>query len=202
MKVVPVGADALLVEVGSVDEALAVYAAVRATDDLEVTDVVPAARTVLLDGVRDPQRLRSFLRGIELSGKAAVGHARVVEVPTVYDGADLDDVARLWGMTRDEAVATHTGAELVVAFCGFAPGFAYCSGLPAALSVRRLDTPRRRVPAGSVGVAGEFTGVYPTSSPGGWRLLGRTSLTLWDPGAEEPATLSPGTRVRFVAVDR
>ena len=85
-------------------------------------------------------------------------------------------------MTRDEVVATHTGTELVVAFCGFAPGFPYCTGLPERLAVPRLDSPRTRVPAGSVGLAGPFTGVYPTASPGGWRLIGRTDLVLWDAG--------------------
>ena len=119
-------------------------------------------------------------------------------MPTTYDGDDLDDVARLWEMTRDEVVATHTGTELVVAFCGFAPGFPYCTGLPEHLSVPRLDSPRAQVPAGSVGLAGPFTGVYPSASPGGWRLIGRTDLSLWEPDRDPPATLAPGTRVRFV----
>jgi KipI family sensor histidine kinase inhibitor len=101
-------------------------------------------------------------------------------------------------MTVAEAVATHTSTDFVVAFCGFAPGFAYCTGLPDELTVPRHADPRPRVPAGSVGLAGEFTGVYPTASPGGWRLLGRTDLTLWEPDREQPATLAPGTRVRFV----
>ncbi len=114
-----------------------------------------------------------------------------------YDGADLDEVARLWDMTRGEAVATHTGTDFVVAFCGFAPGFAYCTGLPEPLHVPRRDSPRTRVPAGSVGLAGEFTGVYPNASPGGWQLLGVTDLTLFDVTAEPPALLSPGTRIRF-----
>ena len=103
-----------------------------------------------------------------------------MEVPTTYDGPDLEDVARRWDMTLAEVVATHTSVDFVVAFCGFAPGFAYCTGLPAALAVPRHPDPRPRVPAGSVGLAGEFTGVYPTASPGGWRLLGRTDLLLWD----------------------
>jgi KipI family sensor histidine kinase inhibitor len=100
-------------------------------------------------------------------------------------------------MTRDEVVATHTSTEFVVAFCGFAPGFAYCSGLPENLSVPRLDSPRTKVPAGSVGLAGPYTGVYPTPSPGGWQLIGRTELVLWDVDRDPPATLAPGTGVRF-----
>ena len=217
MRLLPAGPRALLAEVGSVAEAAAVYAAAR-TADLGVTDVVPAARTVLFDGVPDRAVLESWLldldldldldrglsRGPDLDGAEGVPSASggVVELPTTYDGPDLDDVARLWGMTTAEVVALHTGTELVVAFCGFAPGFAYCTGLPEELAVPRLDSPRRRVPAGSVGLAGEFTGVYPRPSPGGWRLVGRTDTTLWDASADPPALLAPGTRVRFVEVGR
>lgn len=204
MRVVEVGACALLVEVSSAELALAVYAAARAADDLAVTDIVPAARTVLFDGVRDRPRLRAFLEEVEVTASSEERGrqtSRVVQVPTVYDGEDLDDVARLWGMTRHEVVGTHTGTGFVVAFSGFSPGFAYCTGLPPSLHVPRLETPRPRVPAGSVAVAGEFTGVYPTGSPGGWRLLGRTEVTLWDVAVGEPALLSPGTRVEFVAVE-
>lgn len=202
MRLLPVGRGALLAEVGSVDEALMVYAAARAAPGLAVTDIVPAARTVLFDGVRDRAALETFLGSLHGGAASRPGTDRRVEVPTVYDGIDLEDVARLWGMTREEAARTHAATEFVVAFCGFSPGFAYCTGLPTRFEVPRLDSPRPRVPAGSVAVAGEFTGVYPTASPGGWRLLGRTALTLWDPSAAEPATLSPGTRVRFLVVDR
>jgi KipI family sensor histidine kinase inhibitor len=202
LQVLEVGASALLVETGSAEEALGVYAAVRAAG-LAVIDVVPAATTVLLDGVADARAVRAFLDSLDPSALPRhAGEDRVVEVPTTYDGEDLDDVARLWGTTPDEVVAVHTSSVHLVAFCGFAPGFAYCTGLPRDLAVPRLERPRARVPAGSVAVAGGFTGVYPTASPGGWRLLGRTSLPLWDPDADQPATLAPGTRVRFVAVDR
>ena len=95
-------------------------------------------------------------------------------------------------------VARHGGIEFVSAFCGFAPGFAYLAGLPEEYAVPRLDSPRSRVPVGSVGLAGSWCGVYPSESPGGWRLLGHTDLTLWDPDRSEPALLAPGTRVRFV----
>ena len=193
------GEHALLVEVGSVAEAAALYAAARSAD-LGAVDVIPAARTVLFDGVPDVAALETWLRKVDVSPATDVPSGELVELPTSYDGEDLDDVARLWGMTTVEVVATHTGCELVVAFCGFSPGFAYCTGLPPELAVPRLDSPRSRVPAGSVGLAGEFTGVYPRSSPGGWRLLGRTDVTLWDADAPEPALLSPGTRVRFVEV--
>ncbi len=197
MRLLPAGRDALLVEVRSVAEARALYAAAQRAD-LGVTDIVPAARTVLFDGVGDVPGLERWLGSLAPVPADEILTGRVVELPTTYDGADLDDVARRWGMTRREAVATHTGTDFVVAFCGFVPGFAYCTGLPPGLEVPRLDSPRPRVPAGAVAVAGELTGVYPRASPGGWRLLGRTSASLWDPAAAEPALLAPGRRVRFV----
>lgn len=192
-----VGHAALLVTVADAAAALALYReAVRR--EVDALDVVPAACTVLFDGVRDVERLAAAVVTWEV--RPAASDAPPVEVPTSYDGADLEDVARLWDMTREEVVATHTGTWFEVAFCGFAPGFAYCTGLPDRLAVPRLDSPRSRVPAGSVGLAGPFTGVYPTSSPGGWLLLGRTTLDLWDAARDTPASLAPGTRVRFVVV--
>ena len=122
----------------------------------------------------------------------------MIEVPVVYDGADLEDVAGRWGTDGEGVVERHGAIEFVSAFCGFAPGFAYLAGLPEQYAVPRLDSPRSRVPAGAVGLAGSWCGVYPSESPGGWRLLGRTDLTLWDPDRDEPALLAPGTRVRFV----
>lgn len=200
MRCIPVGTDALLVEVAGPDEATALYAEARRRD-IGALDIVPAARTVLFSGVHDVADLAEQVSrwSADLVG---TGAGRLVDVPTVYDGQDLDAIARMWDMTTREVVATHTSYEMVVAFCGFAPGFAYCTGLPGRLAVPRLDSPRTKVPAGSVGVAGEFTGVYPTASPGGWQLLGRTDLTLWDDSREHPATLAPGTTVRFVEVGR
>jgi KipI family sensor histidine kinase inhibitor len=121
-----------------------------------------------------------------------------VEVPVTYEGADLGFVADAWGTDREGVVARHTGIEYVAAFCGFSAGFSYLAGLPAGLAVPRLGSPRPRVPPGSVGLAGAWCGVYPTASPGGWRLLGRTDVTLWDQTRAQPALLAPGTRVRFV----
>ena len=189
------GDDALLVEVADHHAALALYRAVREAG-VAVRDVVPAARSVLLDGVDDLEAVERALPTWERTPAAASGP--VVEVPTAYDGPDLEKVARSWGMTTAEVVATHTGLEHEVAFCGFSPGFAYCAGLPEHLAVPRRHDPRPRVPAGSVAVADRWTGVYPTASPGGWQLLGRTDLVLWDVSREQPATLAPGTRVRFV----
>ncbi len=121
-------------------------------------------------------------------------------IETVYDGADLDDVADLCGMSVEALVARHSASEFEVAFCGFAPGFAYLSGLDPALVVPRLATPRTSVPAGSVAIADRWSAVYPRESPGGWRLIGRTSATVWDLGRTPPALLSPGSHVRFAAV--
>ncbi|MEV0145933.1 MULTISPECIES: allophanate hydrolase subunit 1 [unclassified Nonomuraea] len=125
-------------------------------------------------------------------------HARdVVRIPVVYDGEDLASVAELAGLSPEEVVARHTGRDLVVGWLGFAPGFAYLTGLDPALHLPRLGTPRTSVPAGSVAVAGPYSAVYPSASPGGWRLLGRTSLRVWDVTAEPPSPFRPGTRVRF-----
>ncbi len=196
MQVLPAGRDALLAELADAADVPGLYADLRR--DLACRDLVPGARTVLLDGLDDLEAARAYLGAWAPSDRTAARDERLVELSTTYDGEDLDDVARRWDMTTDEAVATHTGTEFVVAFVGFAPGFAYCTGLPAELAVPRLDRPRPKVPAGSVGLAGEYTGVYPTSSPGGWRLVGRTDAALWDADRDEPALLTPGTRVRFV----
>ena len=209
MRLLRAGVRALLAEVGTPEEAGAVYAAVRAAHASaeggmpRVGEAVPGARSVLFDEVEDVAALVAFLSGLGLAGPPAPeAGGPVVEVPTTYDGPDLDSVARRWDRSVAEVVELHTRTDFVVAFCGFRPGFAYCSGLPAELGVPRLETPRARVPAGSVGLAGSFTGVYPAASPGGWRLVGRTYLTLWDPAADPPARLTPGTRVRFRDVGR
>ncbi|WP_137292142.1 5-oxoprolinase subunit B family protein [Nocardioides dongxiaopingii] len=202
----PVGPTALLAEVADAGQALslALFARAAAVPALEV---VPAAATVLFDGLAGPDDVAAVHRLVaDWSPAVRVAEGDLVELPTTYDGADLDDVAERWGTDRDGVVARHAGTTFVAAFCGFAPGFAYLDGLPADLAVPRLDTPRTRVPAGSVGLAGAWCGVYPTGSPGGWRLLGRTDAVLWDParaGDREgrgrgPALLAPGTPVRFV----
>ena len=202
MRFRPVGADALLVEVGGVEQATALYLMARRLG-VPATDVVLGARTVLFDGVTDVPALQREVSGwAPADGRVRPADEQPVEVPTVYDGPDLDAVARVWDTTTRDVVAIHTGHEMRVAFCGFAPGFPYCTGLPAGLRVPRLDSPRTRVPPGSVGLADEYTGVYPAASPGGWRLIGRTELVLWDPARTPPATLAPGTLVRFVEVAR
>jgi len=203
MRLLRVGGDSLLVEVSDTAAAMRVYdEALRR--EVEAADVVPAARTVLFAGVPDLARLEKELAEWEPEQETTPPAAQgpVVEVPTVYDGPDLDSVARHWAVTTREVVERHTSQEMFVAFCGFSPGFAYCTGPATTLPVPRLAEPRTRVPAGAVGLADLFTGVYPSESPGGWQLIGRTDLVLWDERREQPATLAPGTRVRFVEVPR
>ncbi|MEV1114198.1 5-oxoprolinase subunit PxpB [Actinosynnema sp. NPDC049800] len=194
------GTDGVLVEVDSLGEVEAVRAAVAAADLPDLVELVPAARTVLI--VTRPggaAAVRKLLTAADLVHHSEVdGDEVVIEVR--YDGPDLDLVAETAGLTAAEVVELHTGAEYRVAFCGFAPGFAYLTGLPEPLRQPRLDSPRTKVPAGSVGVAGEFTAAYPRATPGGWRLIGRTDAPLFDPRRPTPALLTPGDRVRFEAV--
>ena len=197
------GPDALLAEVADAAEAGTLYAWLRGLREAgelpAVTEIVPAARTVLLDGVGDGRALTALLTGWRPStGTGPEGP--LVEVPTVYDGADLGEVAALWGVSAEAAVRIHSAPEYLVAFCGFAPGFGYLTGLADRYAVPRRATPRTSVPAGSVALGGPYTGVYPRSSPGGWQLLGRTGLPLWDTGREPAALLAPGVRVRFAPV--
>jgi len=193
------GHEALLLECGGPDAVRAAYAEARrrhAAGELSCTDIVPAAATLLLDGLRDPQAVLAGLEGWPDDAPADL-EDRLVELSVTYDGPDLESVAQHAGLDVDEVVDRHRSTEFVVAFCGFAPGFAYLSGLPEELHVPRLEKPRPKVPPGSVGLAGEFTGVYPRSSPGGWQLIARTDTTLWDLEKDPPALLAPGTRVRF-----
>jgi KipI family sensor histidine kinase inhibitor len=203
MRALPVGDDALLVEVSSGAEAQALHAEFlrRRTEGLlSVREIVPAARTVLLDGLADPARLASELTTAEMPPAPPRARA-AVELPVRYDGPDLAEVAAHWGVTPHEVARIHAGTEFSVAFCGFAPGFGYLTGLPPRYDVPRRATPRTAVPAGAVALAGPYTGVYPRSSPGGWQLIGTTDAVLWDHTRVPAALLSPGTRVRFVQVE-
>ncbi len=194
MNVLPVGWDAALVEVTGVAQARAVYAALLPLKEAgRLVELVPAARTVLVQGSPLPD-LAALLADLPPAPDRAGG---TVEIPVTYDGPDLADVAGLAGLPEAEVVRRHAAAAYTVAFSGFAPGFGYLTGLPAELHVARRETPRTAVPAGAVGIAGEFAGVYPRRSPGGWQLLGRTDAVLWDADRDPPALLFPGTRVRF-----
>lgn len=194
----PFGEAALLVDTGTAPRAQALAASLRASPVPGVVEAVPGLESLLVE--LDPRHagdvtgeLRERLE--RLDAPPADGRERVIRV--VYDGPDLDDVAELTGLTVEEVVRRHAATELRVLFCGFAPGFAYLGDLPDELRVPRLVTPRARTPAGSVAIAGPMSGVYPADLPGGWRLIGRTSVTLFDPSADPPSFLVPGDRVRF-----
>jgi KipI family sensor histidine kinase inhibitor len=205
---------ALLLEFDSTVEVLAWTDALREAGLLGVLDIVPASRTVLikLAGARYQAPTRQRLRKLRVAAEALSEAARPsdgrvdIEIDVVYDGADLDEVARLTGMSPDQVVAAHTGTPWRVGFGGFAPGFAYLVGgigVAERLNVPRQSEPRTRVPAGSVALAGEFSGVYPRESPGGWQLIGRISndsadtRPLWDVDRDPPALLRPGMWVQF-----
>jgi KipI family sensor histidine kinase inhibitor len=202
------GDAALLLEFDGTAEVLAWTEAIRQAELLGVLDIVPGSRTVLikLAGPRylAPTRQRlAKLRvasdpGSEMTPPSA-GNADV-QLDVVYDGPDLDEVAQLTGLSADQVVAAHTDTMWRVGFGGFAPGFAYLVGGDPRLEVPRRAEPRTKVPVGSVGLAGEFSGVYPRESPGGWQLIGRTSAVLWDIDRENPALLTPGMWVQFRAV--
>ncbi|MBR7838311.1 allophanate hydrolase subunit 1 [Actinospica durhamensis] len=216
------GSRALLVELdprpdgdGPADpEPAQLYRTLTRTPPAGALEYVPAARTVLVrfdPALTSAAALRdrigqavSAATDADVDGHSAVeagSEAAILEIPVRYDGADLDEVARISGLSPDEVVARHCGGLYTVAFCGFAPGFGYLTGLDDALRLPRRAVPRTRVPAGSVAIADVYTSVYPHSSPGGWHLLGRTETAVWDVTRQPPALLEPGTRVRFVSQD-
>ena len=196
LRLLPYGERAVLVEVS--DPVTLLGLSDIANRAAGVLETVPAARTLLVRF--DPLVTSAAVVGAALESHvadlAATPAGRPVDLPVHYDGPDLAGVADEVGISVEALVRRHAAADYTVAFCGFAPGFAYLSGLDPSLHVGRLAEPRTDVPAGSVGVAGEFTGVYPRSSPGGWRLLGRTDAPLWD-HARAARAADPGTRVRF-----
>ena len=200
-RVRPMGERAFLLEVGTLDEVLPLHAELAATRPEGVVDLVPAARTVLVRV--DTRRLplaagRAWALGAAEAAEPEGGDAgALVELDIVYDGADLAATADLIGIGTEELVRRHAAAEWRVAFTGFAPGFGYLVSEDWPFDVPRLDSPRTRVPAGAVGLAGGFSGAYPRETPGGWRLIGTTAERLFDPDAASPALLAPGTRVRF-----
>ena len=201
MRLRPVGERALLVEVGELETVHRLHAALRGLGPPGVVELVPGYRTLLLVAEQGRaevlDELAADLPHLELPDADAVA-GEPVEIPVSYDGEDLPEVASLTGLEVEEVVRRHTAPEYTVAFLGFSPGFPYLVGLDPALEVPRRDTPRTSIPAGSVGLAGGQTGIYPTASPGGWQLIGRTEVTLFDPDRDQPALLGPGSRLRFV----
>lgn len=200
MHVVPYGESALLLELPDLLSVHATYRTLRADAPAGVVDLVPGARTLLVvvdPDVGDPAQVAARLRVLDPAPAEDAAGGGLLEIPVVYDGEDLHEVAELAGLPVTEVVSRHSEPEYVVGFCGFAPGFAYLLGLDPRLRVPRRDSPRTRVPAGAVAVAGEYSAVYPRPSPGGWRLLGHTDVELFDVSRTPPALLVPMTRVRF-----
>jgi KipI family sensor histidine kinase inhibitor len=187
------------------ESARALYARIRELRSAEIEDMVPAAASVLVllrVGAEPSADLISALENAVPTSRAAIaGEPRVHEIEVAYGGdagPDLGDLARLHDLDERTVVDLHASIHYTVGFLGFLPGFAYLIGLPARLATSRLATPRTRVPAGSVALGGEFTGIYPRATPGGWRVLGRTDVSLFDPHADPPTRLMPGDRVKFV----
>lgn len=218
MRLLPCADTGLLVELDDLAQVMSLHAALRADPPSGVVDLVPAARTLLVrfdPRETDRAAIQKAVNAVSaVDAVNAVDAARpaetpraqtddlgeVVEIPVTYDGEDLAEVAELLGLTPRQVVAAHTDARWTVAFGGFAPGFGYLTADAWPHDVPRRRESRTAVPEGAVAVAGPFSGVYPRSSPGGWRLLGRTETTLWDVHREPPALLRPGVRVRFVEV--
>lgn len=206
----PMGSRALMLDCRDVDHALAVFRILeeaRTEGHLECADLVPAACTVLIIGHHED--LLSSAATVQQLLTTAVLRTReqkqdqeqtIIHVPVVYDGMDVAEVGAIAALSVEELITRHTDASYTVAFTGFAPGFAYLSGGDPRLRVPRRSTPRPRIPAGAVGLAGPFSGIYPRESPGGWQLLGHTEIAVWDVERENPALLLPGARVRFEAV--
>ena len=202
MRLLPYGDRAILVEVADAAERRRLDATLRRRPLPATVEHVPGARTVLVVATTPTAlpAIAAALYDLVLDEEDSAHHRDELVVEVRYDGPDLQSVATLLGLTPAEVVARHTGQGWTVEFAGFAPGFAYLSGSHGGLKVPRRESPRTRIPAGSVGLAGPYSGIYPRPSPGGWQLVGRTDVPLWDPEREPPALLTPGRRVRFVEV--
>ena len=203
--IVAFGDDAVLVQLPALADVVTLSAALRATP-AGIVDVVPAAATILV--TFDPvvvtaAAVRSWIRHADTSGPVlATSRTADVTIPVHYNGADLPAAALYLGISAEALVDAHVATEWTVAFTGFAPGFGYLMSASWPYRLPRLDAPRTRVPAGSVALADEYCGVYPRETPGGWQLIGTSTLTLFDAGRTPPSLLSPGTSVRFIAEKR
>ena len=202
----PFGESALLVETGTAERAQALAEALPEAM-AEVTAAVPGLESLLveLDSAADISDAAKAVERLMVAVDPTPLGGREITVRVAYggdDGPDLPDVARLCGISEEEVIARHLASDLRVLFLGFAPGFAYLGELPDELRVARLSNPRTRTRAGSVAIAGSMSGIYPADLPGGWRVIGRTDLALFDPRRDPPALLAPGDRVRFVRTNR
>ena len=197
LRILPVGPCAVLVELPGLRQVLSLQAQLRAEPSPGQVDVVAAAKTVLVTATNSAcaQRIARRIPSMDLSLEPE-RTSRTVAIDTVYDGADLAEVAQLTGMSEESVISRHSSAHWTAAFGGFAPGFAYLAG-PPELTVPRRESPRTLVPAGAVALAGGYSAVYPRESPGGWQLIGRTETLMWDSSRENPALVTPGDEVRF-----
>ncbi|OJF93698.1 allophanate hydrolase [Rhizobium sp. 58] len=200
MRFLPVSLTVLLVELADLDETLALFASLEADPVDGIIDMVPAARTLMIrfqPARLSAESLAAAIATRDLSARIAPSDM-LVEIPVNYDGEDLADVADLTGLSVEDVIRRHTDSTFTVAFCGFAPGFGYLVGGDPVLEVPRRQSPRTKIPAGSVALAGAFSGVYPQNSPGGWQIIGTTPEQMWDLSRDPPALFQPGHRVRFV----
>jgi KipI family sensor histidine kinase inhibitor len=206
-RIVPAGDQALLITIGSaidpelLAQVLALDEALQDRRPAGLLSTVPAYASLLCcydPDVTDAARLEDAIRHLEGRVDPSVPIGPIVDVPTRYDGPDLADVALKTNLTPIGVIDAHAGCEYLVYCVGFAPGFTYCGSVPEQLAVPRLASPRPRVPAGSIGIAGRQTGIYAVESPGGWNLIGRTDIQLFDPTGDPPARFKTGDRLRFV----
>lgn len=209
MKVLPFGDRAILAEFSGLHETMGAFRALDAARRQGIIELVPAASTVLVRVDPTKLSLRAVEQWLTQTLDSAEGSDAAVEsdlprvtIPVRYDGPDLASAAEVLGISATELVSRHSLAGWQCAFIGFAPGFAYLASEYANFDMPRRETSRTAVPAGSIGLASEFTGIYPRSSPGGWQLIGTTDVTLWDEASETPATIVPGRTVRFEVVER
>ena len=205
MRLLPAGRTAVLVELDDVGQRRRLHRTLSEHPAVGTVDLVPAQTTVLID-VESPDQLPAAVAHVQeliAAGLDCVeqGVREVVEVPVRYDGLDLSDVAELLNMTTDELVRRRSDQQWTVEFAGFMPGFGYMSGADWPYRIPRRDTPRTRIPPGSIALADGFTGAYPQASPGGWQIIGTTDAILWDEKADPPALLLPGAVIRFEVVD-
>ena len=215
MKIIPASDSSLLVGFGNVispalhERVLALFHAFQAQHDPRIRNLHPGYASLLIDF--DPLRmthdeLTSVVQQLaNVSGSFADRHADVITIPVCYDvefGPDLPGVSQHAGLSADQVVRLHSSPTYLVYFLGFSPGFVYLGGLPEILHAPRLASPRPSIAGGSVGIAGSQTGIYPVDSPGGWKLIGRTPLRMFDPEATPPTRLQPGDKMKFSPIDR
>ncbi len=214
-RLLPAGDSAILLELADEindeinDRVHALARFLRDQKHSAIVDLVPAYSSLLVNYAPRHASFAEISALIETAlASPQVLHppeSRLIEIPTVYGGEfgpDLDFVAQLHHIDPADVIRRHASVVYRVFLIGFAPGFAYLGSVPEQIAAPRLETPRTRVPAGSVGIAGRQTGIYPVESPGGWRIIGRTALTLFDPANDPPTLLRPGDRVRFVPIEK